>query len=102
MHGRDSHVCWLRGVLYGSKQAPKAWYEHTDIYLQGMSFVKSEEDWNLYYIMVGGEPLILVLYVDDLVMTGAPGLIDDCKKDLANYFEMKDLGLMHYFLGLEM
>ena len=51
--------------------------------------------------MVKGEPLILVLYVDDLFMTGSEKLIIDCKRDLAIEFEMKDLGLMHYFLGLE-
>jgi hypothetical protein len=56
---------------------------------------------NLYYIVIGGEPLILVLYVDDLFITGAEKLIEGCKRDLASEFDMKDLGLMHYFLGLE-
>ena len=46
-------------------------------------------------------PLILVLYVDDLFLTGANPLIYQCKRELASQFEMKDLGLMHYFLGLE-
>lgn len=66
-----------------------------------MGFIKSEADSNLYYVMVGGEALILVFYVDDLFLTGSPRLIEDCKRDLAAEFEMKDLGLMHYFLGLE-
>jgi hypothetical protein len=66
-----------------------------------MGFTKSEADSNLYYILVKGEPLILVLYVDDLFLTGSEKLIADCKRDLAVEFEMKDLGLMHYFLGLE-
>jgi hypothetical protein len=48
-----------------------------------------------------GNILILVLYVDDLFLTGAENLVTSCKKDLAKEFEMKDLGLMHYFLGLE-
>ena len=51
--------------------------------------------------MVGEEPLILVLYVDDLVIAVAERLIEGCKRDLASKFEMKDTGLMHYFLGLE-
>ena len=51
--------------------------------------------------MVGEEPLILVLYVDDLFITRAERLIEGCKRDLASEFEMKDIGLMHYFLGLE-
>ncbi|XP_059067112.1 uncharacterized mitochondrial protein AtMg00810-like [Cryptomeria japonica] len=45
--------------------------------------------------------LILVLYVDDLFLTDEDSLIIRCKKELATEFEMKDLGLMHYFLGLE-
>jgi hypothetical protein len=47
------------------------------------------------------EPVILLLYVDDLFLTGEENLIAECKKRLAAKFEMKDLGLMHYFLGLE-
>jgi hypothetical protein len=47
------------------------------------------------------EPMILLLYVDDLFLTGEEKLITECKKMLASKFEMKDLGLMHYFLGLE-
>jgi hypothetical protein len=101
VHDRASHVCRLKRVLYGLKQAPRAWYSRIDSYLLGMGFTKSEADSNLYYILVGGEPLILVLYVDDLFMTGSEKLIADCKRDLVVEFEMKDLGLMHYFLGLE-
>ena len=55
----------------------------------------------MYYIMVGGLPPILVLYVDDLILTRVVNLIQDCKEDLAREFEMKDMGLMQYFLGLE-
>ena len=66
-----------------------------------MAFVKSDVDPNLYYLRVGSEPLILVLYVDDFFLTGSPRLIKDCKENLATKFDMKDLGLMHYFMGLE-
>eukprot|EP00253_Pinus_taeda_P027528 PITA_27528 len=66
-----------------------------------MGFVKSEANSNIYHLMVGGELLILVLYVNDLFFTGSSGLIEDCKRNLVVEFEMKDLGLMHYFLGLE-
>eukprot|EP00253_Pinus_taeda_P021615 PITA_21615 len=64
-----------------------------------MGFTKSEANPNLYYIVIAEEPLILVLYVDDLIITGAERLIEHYKKDLAAEFEMKDIGLMHYFLG---
>jgi hypothetical protein len=66
-----------------------------------MGFEKSEVDPNLYYIVVGEDPLILVLYVDDIFITGAERLIFGCKENLASELEMKDIGLMHYFLGLE-
>jgi hypothetical protein len=94
VYGRESHVCRLKRALYGLKQAPRAWYECIDSYLHGMGFVNSDAYSNLYYIMVGGEPLILVLYVDDLFLTGSQRLIVDCKRDLTSEFNMKDLGLM--------
>ena len=45
--------------------------------------------------------VILILYVDDLLITGDDHLIYQCKKDLIIEFEMKDLGLLRYFLELE-
>ena len=45
--------------------------------------------------------MILLLYVDDLFVTGVDGLIVDTKRKLAVEFEMKDLDMMHYFLGME-
>jgi len=66
-----------------------------------MGFTKSDVDPNLYYIVVGDDPLILVLYVDDLFIIGAKRLISGCNEDLAMEFEMRDIGLMHYFLGFE-
>ena len=98
--GRETHVCWLRRALCGLKQAPRAWYLTIDTYLQQMGFTKSDVDPNLYYIVVGDDFLTLVLYVDDLFIIGAERLISDYKEDLAMEFEMKDIGLMHYFLGL--
>ena len=47
------------------------------------------------------EPIILLLYVNDLFLTRNEKQIVECKKKLTEEFEMKDLGLMHYFLGLE-
>jgi hypothetical protein len=94
-------VCRLKKAFYGLKKAPRAWYSRIDTYLQQMSFEKSEADPNLYFIVVGEVPLILVLCVDGLFITGAEKLIVGCKESLASKFEMKDIGLMHYFLGLE-
>ena len=66
-----------------------------------MGFHKSETDPNLYYIVVGDDPLIHLLYVDDLCIASIERLNVGCKWDLASYYEMKDIGLMHYYLGLE-
>ena len=98
---RKSHVCRLKKALYGLKQAPRAWYERIDNYLMKLGFTRSEVDPNLYFKVEDNKPLILVLYVDDLFLTSVDPLIHNCKRELASEFEMKDLGLMHYFLGLE-
>jgi hypothetical protein len=101
IHEQKSHVCKLKKALYGLKQAPRAWYEKIDRYLMSLGFNKSVVDPNLYYHIIGDECLILVLYVDDLFLTGSKSLIVECKRALTYEFEMKDLGMMHYFLGLE-
>ena len=89
-------MCRLKRALYGLKQAPHAWYTRIDSYFTGLGFTKSEAVANLYQILVEGKILIIVLYVDDLILTGDEKLIHSCKE-----FEMKDMGLLHYFLGLE-
>jgi hypothetical protein len=94
-------VCRLKKALYGLKQTPRAWYSRINSYLLSVGFVKSEADSNLYFSLVSDDPLILVLYVDDLFLTGSEKLIEECKESLALEFEMKDIGLMHYFLGLK-
>ena len=63
-------MCRLRKSLYGLKQAPRAWYSRIDSYLLSMGFQKSEADPNLYFIMVGDDPLVLLLYDDDLFIQG--------------------------------
>eukprot|EP00253_Pinus_taeda_P027892 PITA_27892 len=97
----ESHVYRLKRALYGLKKVPHAWYTKIDNYFTGLGFTKSEANANLYHIMVEGKPLIIVLYVDDLILTGDDQLIKSCKEDLAREFKMKDIGLMHYFLGME-
>ena len=66
-----------------------------------LGFTKIKADSNLYYKVEDDGIMILLLYVDDLFLTGEEKLINECKKKLAAEFEMKDLGMMHYFLGLE-
>ena len=87
--------------MYGLKQAPRAWYTWIDNYFTGLGFTKSEADENLYQIVVEGKILNIFLYVDDIILTGDEQLIYSCKEDIAREFEIKDMGLLHYFLGLE-
>jgi hypothetical protein len=94
-------VCKLKKALYGLKQAPRAWYRRIDSFLTSLGFTKSKADSNLYFKVMNDEHVILLLYVDDLFLTSEEKLITECKKKLAAKFGMKDLGLMHYFLGLE-
>jgi hypothetical protein len=87
--------------LYGLKKAPRVWCDMIDGFLKSPGFQKSDVDANLYFKVRGNQHVILILYVDDLILTGDEGLIDWCKRELTSEFKMKDLGLMHYFLGLD-
>jgi len=100
-HNDKSHVCRLKKALYILKQAPGAWYGRIKSFLRSLGFTKSKADSNLYYKVVDDGPVILLLYVDDLFLTGNEKLIVECKKKLVVEFKIKDLGMMHYFLGLE-
>jgi hypothetical protein len=65
------------------------------------SFQEAVQDPTWVDPMVEGKILIIVFYVDDLILTSDEKLIHSCKEDLAKEFEMKDMGFLHYFLGLE-
>ena len=101
VQGKETHICILKKALYGLKQAPKARYGRIYGFLVRLGFTRSDVDSNLYYKVVEGDTLILVLYVDDLFLTGAKRLVTWSKKQLSSEFEMKYLGMMHFFLGLE-
>jgi hypothetical protein len=87
--------------MYGLKQAPRAWYGRIDNFLMSLGFTKSKAYSNLYFKVMNDDPVIVLLYVDNLFLIGEEKLITECKKKLVAEFEMKDIGLMHYFLGLE-
>lgn len=100
--GKEKLVCRLDKALNGLKQAPRAWYIKIDEHLRGSDFQRSASDPNLYIKKKDGDLVILVIYVDDLVITGnSLKLIDEVKTDLGKAFEMTDLGLLHYCLGIE-
>ena len=72
-HDQQSHVCRLKKALYGLKQAPKTWYGRIDNFLMSLGFTKSKADPNLYFKVEDGKQVILLLYVDDLFLTGDEG-----------------------------
>eukprot|EP00253_Pinus_taeda_P026492 PITA_26492 len=98
----SSLVCRLKKSLYGLKQAPWAWYAKMDSFPLESGFSRCHSDNTVYTKKVGKSLIILVLYVDDLILTGSdPNLINHVKSNLKKKFEMRDLGHLHYFLGLQ-
>ena len=79
---RVTHLCKLKKALYGLKEAPRAWYGRIDSLLTRMGFTKSKAYPNLYMKIMDDEPVILLLYVDDLILTGNEKKITNCKKKL--------------------
>eukprot|EP00253_Pinus_taeda_P002241 PITA_02241 len=98
----SSLICRLKKSLYGLKQVPQAWYAKMDSFLLETGFSRCHSDNIVYNKKVGKSLIILVLYVDDLILTGSdPNLINHVKSSLKKKFEMTDLGHLHYFLGLQ-
>ena len=84
------------------KQVPRAWYEKIDHLFINLGFKHYESNHNIYVLHVHGDTLIIAIYVDDLVITGNNlDLIVGLKRQLVETFEMIDLGLLHFFLGLQ-
>ena len=73
-----------------------------DQYLVNQGFQRNPSDSNLYIKHSGNDILFLVVYVDDLIITGSSEhLISEIKQDLSRTFDMTNLGLLHYCLGIE-
>ena len=98
---RDSHVYKVNKAIYGLKQYPRAWYTRMHTYLLINRFMNGIIDSNIYIKVLNSEPNIILLYVDDLFITSVEQKLEEFKKMLATEFEMKDLGLVHYYLCLE-
>ena len=78
-----TRVYKLKKNLYGLKQAPRAWYGRIDSFLTRFVFTKSKADPNLYLKVMDDVPVILLIYVDDLFLTGNEKQIAERKKKLA-------------------
>ena len=102
--GKEQKVCKLVKSLYGLKQAPRAWYEKLTEHLLKLNFEHFDlDDATLFIKKVGRFVVYLVVYVDDLLMTGnnESYIAASIKKDLKKIFEMTDMGHLHYYLGIE-
>jgi len=95
-------ACRIRRALYGLKQAPKAWYSRIDAWLKSQGYTRSEYNPNLYFATREGKRVFILLYVDDLLITGNDHeRISSLKAALKRDFKMTDLGLADIYLGAE-
>ncbi|RVW36637.1 Retrovirus-related Pol polyprotein from transposon RE1 [Vitis vinifera] len=95
-------VCKLKKSLYGLKQSPRAWFGRFTKSMRAFGYHQSNSDHTLFLKKQHGKITALIVYVDDMVVTGND---PEERKVLQNYlsreFEMKDLGPLKYFLGIE-
>ncbi|OWZ11400.1 polyprotein, partial [Phytophthora megakarya] len=94
-------VCKLLRSLYGLKQAPRMWYQTLDKYLKECGFKRSKMDGGIYYRWVDSSPIFLTLYVDDIVISASAENTKLVLTELANKFQVKDLGNVNHLLSME-
>ena len=95
-------VCRLKKSIYGLKQSPQCWNIATDDHLKKMKFVQTEGDPCLYVSRDQGETVVIAVYVDDILIAAKTDKrIAEVKVAIANRFEVKDMGELHYFLGVK-
>ncbi|KAD4983048.1 hypothetical protein E3N88_19719 [Mikania micrantha] len=101
--GSEIKVYKLRKALYGLKQAPRAWYSKIDGYFLRNGFLRSNSEPTLYIKTSDDHEIMYVcLYVDDIVCTSSSQeMIKEFKASMKLEFEMSDLGMLKFFLGLE-
>ena len=100
--GKEEWVLKLNKALYSLKQEPRAWNAKLDDTLKSIGFVKSKNDQGVYYLNSNQDKVIVGVYVDDLIITGASeAKVKEFKKTMMKIFEMTDLGLLSSYLGIE-
>jgi hypothetical protein len=102
VEGKEQYVLKLSKALYGLRQAPRAWNVRLDRSLKKLKFRRCASEQVVYTRGVGKDAIILGVYVDDLIVTGEdPAEIKEFKEQMTKEFEMSDLGLLSYYLGIE-
>ena len=92
----------LQRALYGLKQSPRAWFGQFSQAMKKYGFYQSNSDHTLFLKHRRGKVTTLIVYVDDMIITGDDTEeIAKLQKQLATEFEMKNLGGLKYFLGIE-
>ena len=100
--GKEEKVSRLHKALYGLRQAPRAWNAKLDESLRSLGFERCPSEHAVYRRKEGDKLLLVGVYVDDLVITGADKLeIDAFKQQMISLFRMSDLGELSYYLGIE-
>lgn len=95
-------VCKLRKSLYGLRQAPRCWFAKLSTALKEFGFQQNYSDYSLFTLKKGSSIIYVLVYVDDLIIGGNDStLITHFKEYLNRKFHMKDLGILKYFLGIE-
>ena len=98
--GKEHLVCRLKKSLYGLKQSPRCWYQEFEKYMKSLGFIQTSAD-PCVFIRTGNNLAILAVYVDDLIlMTKSLEDMDELKSKLSIQFRMKDMGSLHYCLGI--
>ena len=99
--GQEHLVCRLNRSLYGLKQSPRCWNEVLHNSLQKMGFQQSSSD-ACIYTAKEGEMFIIAVYVDDIMLAGRSAeRMTEIKNMLSRRFNVKDMGPLHYFLGVK-
>lgn len=100
--GSEDKVYKLNKALYGLRQAPRAWNEKLNKVLEKLNFMKCSKEPSLYQKQEDEHLLLVAIYVDDLLVCGSSlSMISDFKEKMSANFEMSDLRLLTYYLGIE-
>ena len=100
--GSPNLVCKLNKSLYGLKQASRAWFFTVHTVLVSLGFSQSKADASLFYRSQNGKVVYLLIYVDDILITGnSSSCVKDVIDQLSSHFSLKNLGEVKNFLGIE-